>query len=69
MTLYLSTCRFSTTSDNKITVNLFDSIDVYCPYYPPMSDNSTWEYYVIYLVSILNIKFMPAHPSIKTMLF
>ncbi|VDH99473.1 ephrin-B2-like isoform X3 [Mytilus edulis] len=42
---------FSTTSDNKITVNLFDSIDVYCPYYPPMSDNSTWEYYVIYLVS------------------
>ncbi|XP_063400931.1 ephrin-A4-like isoform X2 [Mytilus trossulus] len=42
---------FSTTSDNKITVNLFDSIDVYCPYYPPTSDNSTWEYYVIYLVS------------------
>lgn len=42
---------FSTNTDNRITVNLFDSIDVFCPYYPPNSNKSTWEYYVIYFVS------------------
>lgn len=42
---------FHQSTPNRITVNLYDSIEIYCPYYPPTSDRTTWEYYVIYLVT------------------
>ena len=42
---------FNPSTPNRITVNLYDSIEIYCPYSPPNASRSSWEYYVIYLVS------------------
>lgn len=43
--------RFSQ-SNSEINVNLDDSIDFRCPFYPSGTSSSSYKYYLVYIVSI-----------------
>lgn len=53
--------RFSQ-SNSEINVNLDDSIDFRCPFYPSGTSSSSYKYYLVYIVSIQSSSEYPSNP-------